>query len=349
MTTAPQPLQVASAPAATYRATTAQHLITIALAWWLLGGLFLDGWAHNNLGESLETFFTPWHAVFYSGFLAVAGWCLFLASRGWQRGRRGLAAFPEGYSLAAIGVPLFGLGGLGDLTWHTVFGIEVGIEALLSPTHLLLFAGGSLIVASPLNAAWQSPTPRQAPLALRWAAVLSATSLLALTAFIHMYMWGLLSVPQGLGWVQTRGELSAVLLTALMMAAPVLLLIRRFALPFGAITVMYTLTNTAMALMLAPGDWRVPGVALACGLLADVLCVLLRPSPGRVWAFRAFAFLLPLAVWVPYLGGAVRLGLSNLSLELWLGVAVMTGLGGLALSALLLPPALPVGVLDPER
>lgn len=350
MTTAPPSLQAAQAqaPAAAYRATPTQNLVTIALAWWLLAGLFLDGWAHNNLGESLETFFTPWHAVFYSGFLAVAGWCLYLASRGWRMGRRGLAAFPDGYSLAALGVPLFGLGGLGDLTWHTVFGIEVGIEALLSPTHLLLFAGGSLIAASPLNAAWQSPTGRRAPLALRWAAVLSATSLLAFTAFMHMYMWGLLSVPQGLGWVQTRGELSAVLLTALMLAAPVLLLLRRFALPFGAITVMYTLTNLGMALMLAPGDWRLPGVALGCGLLADLLCVLLRPSPARVWAFRAFAMLLPLAVWVPYLGGAVRLGLSNLSLELWLGVAVMTGLGGLALSALVVPPALPAAALEGE-
>ncbi|CAM3332639.1 hypothetical protein DESA109040_08370 [Deinococcus saxicola] len=37
-------MQVAPAPAAAYRATTAQHLITIALAWWLLAGLFLDGW-----------------------------------------------------------------------------------------------------------------------------------------------------------------------------------------------------------------------------------------------------------------------------------------------------------------
>ena len=342
MTVAPQALQVAPTPEAAYRATTAQHLITIALAWWLLGGLFLDGWAHNHLGESLETFFTPWHAVFYSGFVAVASWCFSLAWRGWQLGRRGLAAFPDGYSLAAIGVPLFGVGGIGDLIWHTIFGIEVGIEALLSPTHLLLFAGGSLIVASPLNAAWHAVTPRLAPLVLRWVAVLSATSVLALTAFIHMYMWGLLNVPQGLGgWGQTRGELSAVLLTALMLAAPVLLLLRRFALPFGAIAAMYTLTNTAMALMLAPGDWRVPGVALVCGLLADVLCALLHPSPARPLAFRAFAFLLPLAVWVPYLGGAVRLGLSNLSLELWLGVAVMTGLGGLALSALVLPPALP--------
>ncbi|MGY2896303.1 hypothetical protein [Deinococcus sp. UYEF24] len=346
MTAAPQSIQAVPASTATYHATTAQHLITIVLTWWLLGGLFLDGWAHNHLGESLETFFTPWHAVFYSGFVAVAGWCLYLASRGWQMGRRGLAAFPDGYSLAATGVPLFGLGGIGDLIWHTVFGIEVGIEALLSPTHLLLFAGGSLILASPLNAAWKSPTSRRAPLSLRWVATLSATSVLALTAFIHMYMWGLLSVPQGLGWVQTRGELSAVLLTALMLATPVLLLLRRFALPFGAITVMYTLTNTAMALMLAPGDWRVPGVALVCGLLADLLCVLLRPSPVRVWAFRAFAFLLPLVVWIPYLGGAVWLGLSNLSLELWLGVAVMTGLGGLALSALVLPPALPVAALE---
>jgi len=346
MTVAPQSIQAVPASAATYRATTAQHLITIVLTWWLLGGLFLDGWAHNHLGESLETFFTPWHAVFYSGFAAVASWCLYLASRGRQMGRRGLATFPEGYSLAAIGVPLFGLGGVGDLIWHTVFGIEVGIEALLSPTHLLLFAGGSLILASPLNAAWKLPTSRRAPLALRWVATLSATSILTLTAFIHMYMWGLLSVPQGLGWIQTRGELSAVLLTALMLATPVLLLLRRFALPFGAITVMYTLTNTAMALMLAPGDWRVPGVALMCGLLADLLCVLLHPSPVRVWAFRAFAFLLPLAVWIPYLGGAVWMGLSNLSLELWLGVAVMTGLGGLALSALVLPPTLPAAALE---
>ena len=27
--------------------------------------LFVDGWAHNNL-DQIETFFTPWHALFYS-------------------------------------------------------------------------------------------------------------------------------------------------------------------------------------------------------------------------------------------------------------------------------------------
>src|SRR5579883_1860733 len=43
-------------------------MVTVSV-WWL-GGLFIDGWAHSNIPQ-LETFFTPWHAVFYSGYLAV--------------------------------------------------------------------------------------------------------------------------------------------------------------------------------------------------------------------------------------------------------------------------------------
>src|SRR5262245_53571828 len=45
--------------------------IMVAVSVWWLGGLFIDGWAHSNIPQ-LETFFTPWHAVFYSGYLAVA-------------------------------------------------------------------------------------------------------------------------------------------------------------------------------------------------------------------------------------------------------------------------------------
>jgi hypothetical protein len=38
---------------------------------WLIGGLYLDGWAHVHV-PALETFFTPWHAVLYSGYIAGA-------------------------------------------------------------------------------------------------------------------------------------------------------------------------------------------------------------------------------------------------------------------------------------
>ena len=44
------------------------------LCLWFLGGLYLDGWAHNHLPSALESFFTPWHGVFYSGFLATAAY-----------------------------------------------------------------------------------------------------------------------------------------------------------------------------------------------------------------------------------------------------------------------------------
>jgi hypothetical protein len=44
----------------------------VLLSGWFVGGLFLDGWAHHYIPE-LESFFSPWHAVFYMGFLAVAG------------------------------------------------------------------------------------------------------------------------------------------------------------------------------------------------------------------------------------------------------------------------------------
>lgn len=338
-TTAPSPS--VPAPDAGRRATPVQNLVTIALGWWLTAGIFVDGWAHNRYGESLETFFTPWHALFYSGFLAVAAWVLWLGVRGWRAGRRGLPAFPEGYPLAALGVPVFLMGGLGDLTWHTVFGIEVGIEALLSPTHLLLFTGAMCLLSAPLVSAWRTPTPRTAPAGVAWTAVLAATSLLSFVSFMHMYLWGLLSAPQGLGYVQTRGELGSILLTALILAAPVLLLLRRFRLPFGAVTVMYGLNTLLMTLMLVPGEWRLPLLLLAAGLVADALLLLLNPAPGRPWALRAFALLLPLTVWGPYLGGLVLLRLTNLSLELWLGVAVMAGLGGLGLSALIVPPPVP--------
>jgi hypothetical protein len=49
--------------------------ITAVLSCWFTAGLFLDAWAHNNV-PNLETFFTPWHAVFYSGFMATAAWLI---------------------------------------------------------------------------------------------------------------------------------------------------------------------------------------------------------------------------------------------------------------------------------
>ena len=143
---------------------------------WLLGGIYLDGWAHNH-GKVDESFFTPWHAVLYSGYLAAAAVLLL----------RGRGVLPPGYWISLIGVVVFALGGLGDMMWHIVFGIEVDIAALLSPTHLILAVGAGLIVAGPLRAAWleAEAQPRGA---LRWVpTIASLTMLYAVIAFMGQF------------------------------------------------------------------------------------------------------------------------------------------------------------------
>ncbi|WP_407543661.1 hypothetical protein Q0M94_27620 (plasmid) [Deinococcus radiomollis] len=331
-------------PSERWHATTGQHLVTLLVGFWLMIGIFVDGWAHNHLGATLETFFTPWHAIFYSGFLATALWIGWLGRLGVRQGRRGLAAFPDGYELGAIGVAVFALGGLGDMTWHTLFGIEVGIDALLSPTHLLLFLGAELLVLSPLVACWRAPTSRQAPGQGSWPAVLSMTAALSFASFMHMYAWALVDLPNATNFDGARSLVVSTLLTALMLTAPVLLLVRRWQLPFGAVGLMYLL-NTALMRGMTTGLGNLPIVlvlALLAGLAADLLIAWWRPSPARPLQYRAFSVLLPLMLWGPFFAGAQRLNSFGASLELWTGACVMTALGGLVLSALIIPPALPV-------
>ena len=324
------------------RTTPAQNVVTVLVSFWLMIGIFVDGWAHNHFGGSLETFFTPWHAVFYSGFLATALWMGALVWRGWREGRRGLNAVPVGYELGVLGVFVFGVGGLGDMIWHILFGIEVGTAALLSPTHLLLFLGAELLAVSPLSAAWQTPSARRSPAGVVWPAVLSATAVLSFASFMHMYLWALVDVPQPVDYTAERALLAGTLLSALMLAAPVLLLLRRWHLPYGAVTAMYLLNTLLMrGMTVGLREWPALLLMLLAGLAADGLILWWRPAPLRPAAYRAFALVLPLLVWVPFYVGAQVLGRLSIGLELWAGVCVMSALGGLALSALIVPPALP--------
>ena len=146
----------AATPAMRPATTRRQDTITVLLALWLMIGLFVDGWAHNNL-DQIETFFTPWHALFYSGFTATALWIAWLVARERSAGRTWREAIPRGYEGSVAGVIIFGIGGVGDWLWHTIFGIEVSIDALLSPTHLILLTGILLIFSGPLRSAWSDP------------------------------------------------------------------------------------------------------------------------------------------------------------------------------------------------
>ena len=79
---------------------------------WFVVGLYFDGWAHTH--RLPDTFFTPWHAIIYSGVLGAA---LVLAGAGfvaWRNGAEWRQVLPMGYQLSLLGVGLFLITGVAD-------------------------------------------------------------------------------------------------------------------------------------------------------------------------------------------------------------------------------------------
>jgi hypothetical protein len=324
------PGAAAPAPASTDASLGFDWLMALLLAW-LVGGLFLDGWAHTH-GQVDQSFFTPWHAVFYSGFAAVALALLVAIVRRRAPGGTWRAAIPSGYGATLAGVTVFAAGGVGDLIWHTLFGIERSIEALLSPTHLMLITGMILIASGPLRAAWRRPADR-----LSWArglpALLAMLYILATLTFITQYLY-----PLDLAWVSrgvTLDIASALTFTAILMGG-LLLLIGRWRLPFGWITLL--LGGVALA-MSALNDIRQSiWLALVVGLIADTLYALLRPTRARTGRLRLFAFAIPATLFAGFFFALNLYGLLDWVIHLWTGVIFLTGAVGVLLSFLLIPP-----------
>jgi hypothetical protein len=334
------------------RLSPGEDLLTVAFSGWCILGLFVDGWAHNN--DKPESFFTPWHGLFYSGFLATALWM-------WSRYQRHGRA-PAGYGLGLVGVVTFAAGGVADLVWHSVFGVEVDLEALLSPSHLLLFASALLILSSPLRAAWSDPDPagREPSLRRFLPPLLSITLVTATVAFFLMEFSPFLSDvatdepyrfiagnvrPQVGEWLSEELELegfASVLLTTVVLVSPTLLLLRRWRLPFGSLTVLF---GTVVVLVSAIEGFDMAETALAgvaAGLAGDLLVRdLRRRSVSTVATLRIVGAALPAVLWLTYFALLALFYSVGWPVEFWAGITGMAVLAGFGLSLLVAPPVIP--------
>jgi hypothetical protein len=335
------------------RARFGDDLAAALLGTWVVGGLFLDGWAHVNQ-PGLETFFSPWHGVFYAGFIVSTVVLARLVTRH-QRGRFDPALVPAGYGLGLIGAALFVVGGFADGMWHTLFGIEVGVAALLSPSHLLLLVGGLLMVTSPVRSAWSSPDlPARTSAGRLFPALWATTLTTAVVLFFFQYLSAFVTRapsaaavegPEGL--LTTIAGVASVLVTNLIVIAPVLLLARRWRLPFGTVTLLATTGAAAMTSIRELTLGALVPAMLVGGLAADLLLARLRPGPDRPGAFRAAAALVPPILWGAWMAAYAAVYGIAWPPELWAGVLGMAALSGLGLSLLALPPAVPDGTWEP--
>src|SRR5258708_8894371 len=129
-------------------------LLVNLLSAWIVAGLFLDGWYHNTVQNKVESFVTPWHALLYSGLLATGIVLTFTYVRNVEQGYNWRRALPRRYTAALVGFVLFGLSGIADFAWHSLFGFEFNVEALLSPPHLALAASLVPLLIGPFRADW---------------------------------------------------------------------------------------------------------------------------------------------------------------------------------------------------
>jgi hypothetical protein len=318
--------------------------LAIAGSAWLLGGLFADGWAH---GYGLpDSFWTVWHAIFYSGFAALGTIVVGLVAL-----RRPLAsswreAVPRGYLASVVGAFVFAAGGVFDTGWHTAFGIEFGNDVLLSPSHLMLGLGIALLVTGPLRADLYR-RDRSTTLADRLPMVLSLTAIFSLLTFFTLYA-GPYSALLGSKGTNLRGDtvyrgLLGMFLFGAFATGLVMMMLRRTTLPIGTLTVFFGLNGIGMIIMQGHAPLAVQlafsGVAAAAGAIADMLLWRLRPSPARPLALRAFAALVPAVFWTLYFVAVFLLVGFAWTLTFVSGSVILCAVVGLFLSYVALPPA----------
>jgi hypothetical protein len=235
-------------------------------------------------------------------------------------------------------------GGIGDMFWHMLFGIELSINGALSPTHIAVSIGLGLVVSGPFRAAWQRNKSGQGqtlvgllPMLLSLTYLLGTITIIAQFSHPFVNTWPAGDRQDPFSY-QALAIVSIVLQTIILMGL-VLLTVRRWQLPFGAFTLVFTL-NMIMLSVMQDTYLLIPVAALG-GLVADVLVWRLKPSIKEPNALRIFAFVVPVALYLFYFLALELTSGVKWSVHLWLGSTFAAGLAGLFLSYLLIPPAIP--------
>lgn len=310
----------------------------VALSAAITVGAHVDSWAHGHVASTLETFFTPWHALLYGSLAATTAFLVISAAwtsaRPWEWGK----ALPNGYALSLFGCFLFGFAGVLDMIWHLTLGIERGFQALISPTHLMLMLSGGLIVSAPLRNAWRRSSAR-----IGWPAIVSATLTLTLLTFFGQFdhpftsQWSAAPRPPVPAEpAEELGILGVIMHVGLLMGM-VLLLLRRFELPVGSLTFLMGV-NAVFVTMIKGAD-PIILVGVLGGVAADIMLAALRPSAERLVQLRVFAFLVPLVLYALYFTALIQVDGVWWPVHLWAGAPIVAGLTGWLVSLLVVPPA----------
>jgi hypothetical protein len=337
------------------------------LVTWVAFGLAVDTRSHRE-SASIDSFFTRSHALAYAAGTACAVFLLFLARRRQSAGAVGQRIIGSGLESAYLGLGVYVVGGIGDLFWHVNFGVEQELKILFSPTHLLLLTAMVMLGFGPVRAAWMStdtqtadaPRPLSGPyltgLTKFWPVALATGMLMAVLNIFFTYASPFeqpiftvevpLLVSQFSSFLQVAASMGVFIHTVAFFGL-MLLLARRWSLPLGSFTLAFLVVFGSMYVYF---DWEVRRTAVAMligGVACDLVNLALSAIRNPRHRFRALGLIAPIVFWLVYLLVTKDGKAITWSAEQWSGTIAWSGLLGLALTVVLLPPkASPRSYLD---
>jgi hypothetical protein len=317
--------------------------LVAALSVAMFVGAHLDAWAHVHVRSALETILTPSHFVVYGSFVALAVALAAPPVARLARGRPLRTAYARSYAWPLVGGAVFVLAGGLDLVWHLLFGVEVSVEALLSPTHLGLAIGAGLLWSGPLITAWRRRSADVSLLRLL-PALLSTSAIVGLIAFTthfaHPFVDPWPAYPYSerdpSSWfIPSLGFASLIIQTAVLMGGALLLLRRWPKPPVGSFTVMFTFSSVGLPFLHDQAELIL--VPVLTGLFADFLALTLARTGGRR-SVRLFAAFVPMAMGTAYLLVLDATSRVAWGVHLLAGAIVICAAVGSLVSLLVFPP-----------
>jgi hypothetical protein len=261
---------------------------------------------------------------------------------------------PLRYPFAVFGVIIATVGMLGDAIWHTVFGEEKGVARVISPFHLVLFSGAVLLLGAPVRSGWYAPDVYPARLGFKrfFPVLLSLTLVTASVAFMFQWLsafvdWqpsltlgrlptSIASDPALVGTVEFAG-VARVLVTNVILIAPLMLALRRWRLPTGSITFMFAVVAMGMSTLTEFRQGWIVIPAIVGGIAGDLMLHYLPISPDRPFTTRVFAAAISAPFWIAYFI-TLRIAYDiRWPFDLWAGTVGVSMICAVLVSVLVLP------------
>jgi hypothetical protein len=303
-----------------------ERWIMLVASAWLVTGLQLDAYAHATTPQ-LETFWTPWHAVLYSGIAASGLTLVWLLRSRLPRvpTHAGLLALPNALRIPLLGMAFLLAGGAVDTLWHNIFGIEKGLEIFVSPSHQFIILGMVLVAVGP---ALMTSAPR---LNLGDGTLVTISALLTVLPLhifsLHANVLGTMFFGHGNNPVRiysTDGQiLHGYLFTTVLLLLPIILLGRRWSVPIGVPTLLVAVPALAMHLMfLSDEKWW---LSLTVAAAAAGVELVIRVVGPLLWTASSVSWLLLGLAGPPLVWGTVFL-VADIEIGVGWNVHIVTGL-----------------------